>query len=64
MENMLNLKIWKKNKVTMHDLWGFESILKSENNRKENLNEPYTNKYQKHIICGYGYKLVSLLTHT
>ena len=44
----------------MHDLWGFESNLKSENNRKENLNEPYTNKYQKHIICSYGYKLVSV----
>ena len=37
---------------------GFESILVPENNEKQNPNEPYTNRYQKHIACSYGYKLV------
>ena len=30
----------------------------SENNAKQNSEETYTNKYQKHIACSYGYKLV------
>ena len=36
----------------------FESILVPEDNRKQNLNESYTSKYQKHVACSYGYKLV------
>ena len=28
------------------------------NNGKQNRKESYTNKYQKHIACSYGYKLV------
>ena len=36
----------------------FESILVPEDNGKQNLNEFYTNKYQKHIACSCGYKLV------
>ena len=36
----------------------FESILVPEDNGKQNPKEPYTNKYQKHIACSYGYKLV------
>ena len=36
----------------------FESILLPEDNEKQNPNESYTNKYQKHVACGYGYKLV------
>ena len=36
----------------------FQSILVPENNRKQNLVQSYTNKYQKHIACSYGYKLV------
>ena len=27
-------------------------------NGKQNLNESYTSKYQKHVSCSYGYKLV------
>ena len=27
---------------------------------KPNPNEPYTNKYQKHVACSYGYKLVRI----
>ena len=38
----------------------FESILVPKNNGKQNLNEPNTNKYQKHIGCSYGYKLVGV----
>ena len=36
----------------------FESILVPEDNGKQNLNESYVNKYQKHVACSYGYKLV------
>ena len=36
----------------------FESILVLENNGKQNLEESYKNKYQKHIACSYDYKLV------
>ena len=36
----------------------FEGILVPENNGEQNPEECYTNKYQKHIACSYGYKLV------
>ena len=36
----------------------FESILVPEDNKKENSNESYTKKYQKHVAWSYGYKLV------
>ena len=39
----------------------FGSILVPENNGKQNPEESYTNKYQKHIVCSHGYKLVSKL---
>ena len=35
----------------------FESTLVSEDNGKQNPEEFYTNKHQKHIACSYGYKL-------
>ena len=35
----------------------FESILVLENSEKQNPEEYYTSKYQKHIACNYGYKL-------
>ena len=38
----------------------FESILVPEDNGKQNPNESYISKYQKHIACSYGYKLVSV----
>ena len=31
-----------------------------ENNGKQNLEESYTNKYEKHIACSYCYKLVCI----
>ena len=36
----------------------FESIVVPEDNGKQNPNVSYTNKYQKHVACSYGYKLV------
>ena len=36
----------------------FESILVPEDNGKKNPNESCINKYQKHVACRYGYKLV------
>ena len=36
----------------------FESILQPEDNGKQNPNESYTNKHQKHFACSYGYILV------
>ena len=36
----------------------FESILVPEDNGKQNPNQSYANKYQKHVACSYGYKLV------
>ena len=36
----------------------FESILVPEDNVKQNLNESYTNIFQKHVACSYGYKLL------
>ena len=38
----------------------FESILMQEDNGRQNPEESYMNKYQKHIAYGYGYKLVCL----
>ena len=35
-----------------------ESILVPEDNGKQNPEESYTNKYEKHIACSYGYELV------
>ena len=36
----------------------FKSILVPKDNGKQNLNECYTNKYQKNVACSYSYKLV------
>ena len=36
----------------------FGGILIPEDNGKQNLNESYTNKYQKDVACSYGYKLL------
>ena len=36
----------------------FEIVLVPEDNGKQNPNESYTIKYQKHVTCCYGYKWV------
>ena len=35
----------------------FESVLMPKDNGKQNPEESYTKKYQKHVACSYGYKL-------
>ena len=37
-----------------------QNILVSEDNGKQNSDEPYTKKYQKHVACSYGYKLIRI----
>ena len=34
----------------------FESTPVPKDNGMQNQNESYTNKYQKHVACSYGYK--------
>ena len=46
----------RKIKSTFTIQTDFESILVPEDNRKQNLNESYTNKYQKYVACSYGYE--------
>ena len=41
--------------VTLIIYADFESILVPETTGKQNPEESYTNKYQKHIVCSYGY---------
>ena len=48
--NMLDSKIHKGKKSVL--------IFVTKNNGKQNLNELYKSKYQKHIACSYDYKLV------
>ena len=36
----------------------FKVILAPEDNGKQNPEEPYKNKYQKHVVSTYGYKLI------
>ena len=57
--NMLNSKIIRKKIKSPFTIYAdFESILVPEDNGKQNPKESYTNKYQKHIACSCGCKLV------
>ena len=49
-------KFERKLKLPLMVYADFESILVPEDNRKQNPNESYTNKYKKHVACSYGYK--------
>ena len=40
----------------------FESILVPGDNGKQNPDESYTNKYQKHVACCYDYKHVFIVS--
>ena len=53
---MANTILRKKSLIIIHA--NFESIFVPEDKRKSNPKEFYTNKYQKHIACSSGYKLV------
>ena len=55
---MLNSKILKKIKLLLIIYADFESILVPEDNEKQNSEKSYIKKYQKHIACSYGYKLL------
>ena len=48
-------KLWKENPITDYDLCRFWKILVPEHKGKK---MSLTNKYQKHVYCSYGYKLV------
>ena len=48
----------RKIKSTFMIYADFESIPVPEDNGRQSPNESYTNKYQKHVACSYGYKLV------
>ena len=39
----------------------FESVLVPKDNERQNPQDSYANKYQKHVACSYGYKLVFLV---
>ena len=52
------IQLPKKVKSRLMIYADFESILVPQDNGKKNLKEPYANKYQKHVACSYGYKLV------
>ena len=57
---MLNPKTMKKKKTNSSFIIyaDFENILVTEDNQNQNLEESYTNKYQKHISCSYVYKMI------
>ena len=57
---MLNSNYERKIKSSFIIYAYFESILMPEDSGKQNLKESYISKYQKHIPCSYGYKLVCL----
>ena len=58
---MVNIwKLWEKNKFTIYNLCSAWKYLVPEDNGKQYAKESYINKYQKHIACSYGYKLVCI----
>ena len=56
--NLLNFQ--RKIKSSFIIYADFESISVSEDNGNQNPNEPYTNKYQKHVAYSYEYKLICI----
>ena len=48
-----NYHIWFLKEIT-----NFERAVVSEDNGKQNSEDSYMNKYQKHVACSYAYKLV------
>ena len=51
----LNTSNWKitRKKVTIYDLCRFPKCILPEDNGKQNPNESYTSKYQKHVVCSF-----------
>ena len=57
--NVLNSKYFQsKIKSPVMIYADFESILVTKDNEKQNPNNTYNNKHQKHVACSYGYKLL------
>ena len=57
--NTINSKIMRKKRILPFIVYtDFESILVPINNGKQNPEKYHTNKYQKHIVCSCGYKLL------
>ena len=56
-EHVLFKSCGRKIKLPFMIYVDFESVLVSEDNGKQNSDESYTSKYQKHVACSYGYKL-------
>ena len=55
----VKFKNFERNKKSPFMIYAdFESTVLHEDNGKQNPNDSYTNKYQKHVACSYGYKLV------
>ena len=58
-DEYVRLKNYKRKiKLTYMIYADFKSILVPEDNRKQNPDGTYTNKYQKHVASTYSYKLV------
>ena len=55
---MVNKNFERKLKSSFMIYVDFGSILVPEDNGKQNPNQSYTNKCQKHVACSYDYKLV------
>ena len=56
---LVKFKIFERKMKLLFIIYAaFEGILVPNNNGKQNPEESYTNKYQKHIACSYGYELV------
>ena len=48
-----NYHLWFLKEITI-----FERAVVPEDNGKQNSEDSYMNKYQKHVACSYGYNLV------
>ena len=59
---MVNMLIYYERKMKSRFIIyaDFDHVLVLENTAKQNPHELYTNKYQKHVTCSYGYKLVCI----
>ena len=57
--NKLNLQNYERKLIPTFMIYAdFENYVVAECNKKQYTNYFYTHKYQKHVACIYGYKLV------
>ena len=56
-DECVKFKNYKRRIKSLHMIHAdFERILVQEDNEKQNPEESYRNKYQRHIACSYSYK--------